>query len=445
MTSAQERLGPPSPRRSCLWVSRADRDKPVRLPSICCYTPPMPVYTVTQIAKYVRYTVEADRVLGNLYITGEVTNFSRASSGHCYFTMKDGESQLRCVKYRDEPGEEHLIPGAAVTTHGRMTFYPARGDLQYNVDLVQPEGVGEFHMEFLRVKKLLEEEGLFDPARKRPLPEFPRRIAVVTSLGGAVVHDIQNILSRRYPLVELALVHSQMQGGQASAGVIAALRTAGAQKGMDLVILARGGGSPEELATFNREDIARAIYGCPIPVVSAIGHETDFTIADLVADRRAPTPSAAAEMVTPDSEELQLRIKRSQRSLFAGVLGYAGRWRGELRHNQGRLQRLLPDVDGQRQRVDALIDVARAALTRDLAALRERVQTQEAQLDSLHPGHTLARGYALVDRAADGRPVARPSDVKNGDGVNVRLSEGSFQAAVTGKGNHATPPSAPSS
>ncbi|MBF8299380.1 MAG: exodeoxyribonuclease large subunit, partial [Dehalococcoidia bacterium] len=190
----------------------------------------VPVFTVSQVAKYVKFTVDSDRVLGNLYVTGEVTNFSHASSGHCYFTLKDGDSQLRCVKFRDDPGEEHLANGAAVTTHGRMTFYPARGELQYYVDLVQPEGVGEIHMDFLRVKAKLEAEGLFDLGRKRRLPQFPTRIGIVTSLAGAVVHDIQQILSRRYPLVELLLIHTPVQGEQAPAGIIAALKAAGAQR-----------------------------------------------------------------------------------------------------------------------------------------------------------------------------------------------------------------------
>ena len=399
----------------------------------------MPVYSVSQVAKYIKYSVDADRVLGNLYVTGEVSNFSRPSSGHCYFTLKDGESQLRCVKFRDDPGEEHLANGAAVTTHGRITFYPVRGDLQYYVDLVQPEGVGELHMEFIQVKAKLEEEGLFDPARKRPLPSFPRRIAVVTSLAGAVVHDVRNVLLRRYPMVELVLVHSPVQGDQAPVGIITALKTVSMEPGLDLVILARGGGSLEEMAAYNREDVARAIHGCPIPVISAVGHETDVTIADYVADLRAPTPSAAAEMATPDVRVLRQRISQFSQRLNDGAAQQAARRNTEVRHLRDRMAYLTPDLSTHRQRVDELLRAASAVLQQEMAALRERTSSRMLQLDSLHPGNTLGRGYALVDRAADGRAVVRPSDVRNGDALNVRLAEGSFQAAVTARGNHATP------
>lgn len=399
----------------------------------------MPVYSVIQVAKYIKSSVDADRVLGNLYVTGEVSNFSRASSGHCYFTLKDGEAQLRCVKFRDDPGEEHLANGAAVTTHGRITFYPARGELQYYVDLVQPEGVGELYMQFLRVKATLESEGLFDPARKRPLPAFPRRIAVVTSLAGAVVHDIHNVLLRRYPMVELVLIHTPVQGDQAPLGIITALRTAAMEPGLDLVILARGGGALEEMAAYNREDVARAIHACPIPIISAVGHETDVTIADLVADLRAPTPSAAAELATPDVRVLHQRIAQFSRRLNDDVGSRATRQKTAVRHLKDRLNYLVPDLSTHRQRIDELLRAANAVLGREMDGLRERTNARMLQLDSLHPGNTLARGYALVDLAADGRAVVLPSDVKTGDAVNVRLAEGSFQATVTTKRNHATP------
>ena len=394
---------------------------------------------MTQVAKYLKTTIDTDRVLANLYIAGEVSNFNRASSGHCYFTLKDGESQLRCVKFRDGLGEEHLANGAAVTAHGRITFYPRGGDLQYYVDLVQPEGVGELYMDFLRVRAKLQEEGLFDPSRKRPLPAFPRRIAVITSLSGAVVHDIHNVLSRRYPMVELVLIHTPVQGAQAPQGIIGAFRTAAAEPGLALVILARGGGSLEEMAAFNREDVARAVRACPVPVISAVGHETDVTIADLVADLRAPTPSAAAELATPDATVLHQGIAQFQRRLNESVEQEGLRHRTAVRQYRERLGYLAPDLKNHRQRVDDFVRAAAMALGHTIAALREQVQGRTLQLDSLHPGNTLARGYALVDRAADGQPVAKPSDVKAGDAVNVRMAKGSFQAAVTGKGNHATP------
>ncbi|MCH8192047.1 MAG: exodeoxyribonuclease VII large subunit, partial [Chloroflexi bacterium] len=268
----------------------------------------MAVHTVSEVVTYVRGVLDRDAFLADLYITGEISNLTRAPSGHCYFTIKDSESQLRCVMFRPAPGAEFLEQGVKVTAHGRISIYSVRGELQYVADLVQPEGVGELHMKFLQLKAKLEEEGLFDSSRKRPLPSYPKRIAVVTSRTGAVFHDIQTVLSRRYPLVELVLVHTLVQGDQAPGGIVSALKTVNQEPGIDVVVVARGGGSLEELWAFNDEAVARAIYASRVPVVSAVGHETDETIADYVADVRAPTPSAAAELVTPDRVELQRRI-----------------------------------------------------------------------------------------------------------------------------------------
>lgn len=393
----------------------------------------MPVFTVSQVARYLKSTMEGDRLLSDLYVTGEVSNVSRSTAGHCYFSLKDGESQLRCIMFRDGLGMALLENGAAVTAHGRVSFYQARGDLQYYTDIVQPEGVGELYMEFLRVKAKLEAEGLFDEARKRPLPPFPRRIAVVTSRTGAVLHDIQNVIARRYPLVELLFLHTPVQGTAATEGIITAFQTLNLQDGIDLVILARGGGSLEELGAFNTEEVARAIHGSRAPVVSAVGHQTDFTIADLVADVRAPTPSAAAELAVPDLRQVRQRIAQSQRTLgqlAAALLASAVQG---VRHSAVRLQQLTPDLASHRQRVDELTRTASAVIVREMALRREHVRARELQLGSLHPGDTLRRGYALVERLADRAPVAKTSDVSPGDGIAVRVSDGSFTGTVAGQ------------
>ena len=393
----------------------------------------MPVYSVTQVAKYVKDTVEADRVLADLLVTGEVSNFSRATSGHCYFTLKDGESQLRCVAFRDAAqGAELLENGTAITAHGRISFYQARGDLQFYADLVQPEGVGELYMEFLRLREKLEGEGLFDESRKRPLPAFPRRIALVTSRTGAVFHDIQNVISRRYPIVELLFLHTPVQGDQAAEGIISAFKTLALEKDVDLVILARGGGSLEEMSAFNDEAVARAIHASHAPVVSAVGHETDTTIADYVADVRAPTPSAAAELVVPDIRELKLRLSEQHRALGSEIMTHLGERQDSLKHTVATLERLTPDLATSRQRIDELTRAALAVLQRETVVMREQVHGRGMQLGSLHPGNTLSRGYALVQRTADGRPVSRVADVGPGDGIGVRVSDGSFQGQVLG-------------
>ncbi len=392
----------------------------------------MSFYTVSQITQYLRELLDSDTFLGDLYITGEVSNLSKSSAGHYYFTLKDSESQLRCVMFRPALGAEGLDNGASVTAHGRIGIYAARGEVQFVADLVQPQGVGELHMKFLRLKAKLEEEGLFDPSRKRRLPEFPKRIAVVTSRTGAVFHDIQNIIGRRWPLAELALAHTPVQGPEAPANIVAALRAVNQAPGIDVVILARGGGSLEELWAFNEESVARAVHGSRVPVVSAVGHETDFTICDFVADVRAPTPSAAAELVAPDQAVLRRRVLELGEAARGLALDALRRLREEVRHAATRLSHLAPDTATPRQRVDELTRAAGAVLARDLALHRERVRGLALQLGALQPQGTLARGYALIERRADGRLVSRVADVQPGDAIGVRVSDGRFEGQVTG-------------
>ena len=402
----------------------------------------MPVYTVTQVAKYLKDTVEGDRILADLLVSGEVSNLSRSAAGHCYFTLKDVDSQLRCVAFRDAVGIDMLDNGVAVTAQGHISFYQARGDLQLITELVASDGVGELHMEFLRIRAKLQEEGLFDESRKRPLPAFPKRIAVVTSRAGAVLHDIINVLSRRYPLVELLFLHTPVQGEQAAEGIVAAFRTLSLETDLDLVILARGGGSMEELAAFNQEAVARAIHASHVPVVSAVGHETDTTIADFVADVRAPTPSAAAELVTPDIVDLQRRVAEQRNTLASEVLGQLALGQDSLRYVTSRLDRLAPDIASYRLRIDELTRVALATVRQGTALLREQVHSRGLQLGSLQPRNTLSRGYALVQRTANGRPVSSVGDVAPGDGIGVQVSDGSFQGQVLG-GPPAPPKSRP--
>ena len=293
----------------------------------------MPVYSVSQITRYLKESLEADSLLNDLWLRGEVSNLTRSAAGHYYFTLKDATSQVRCVMFRPAYGGEHLAEGAAVIAHGRVSIYEVRGDLQLIADLAQPEGVGELHLELERLKMKLEAEGLFQVSRKRPLPEFPKRIGVATSPTGAVWHDIQNVLRRRYPLVELAFAPTPVQGDTAAAGIVDAFDAFNAEDDLDLVILARGGGSLEDLWPFNEEAVARAIYASRAPVISAVGHETDYTIADMVADCRAPTPSAAAELAAPDMDELMERIESRQRYIFQWVSGDLSDRSRDLRSN----------------------------------------------------------------------------------------------------------------
>ena len=400
----------------------------------------MPVYTVTQVSRYLRDVLDADANLADIYVTGEVSNLSRSGAGHSYFSLKDAESQLRGVMFRNGGiGAEHLQNGASVTVHGRVAFYTARGEVQIYADQVQPEGVGVLHMAFLRLKAKLEEEGLFDPSRKRPIPAMPRRVAAVTSRTGSVRHDIETVIRRRFPLVELVMAHTPVQGAEAAPGVVAALRAVNTLDGVDVVILARGGGSLEDLWAFNEESVARAIHASRVPVVSAIGHETDTTIADLTADLRAPTPSAAAELCVPDRRDLEQRLADARVALAGGLTRLLDSNRDAVGQLALAVQRGAPDIASRRQRLDELSRAAFAAASREAALMRERLRSRRLQLASLHPANTLDRGYALVERERDGKVVSQTGQVSDGDAVVARVSDGSFRAVVAQTGGVPAP------
>ncbi len=398
----------------------------------------MNIYGVGQVAGYLRESLEADDFLADLWVQGEMSNVSRSGAGHLYFTLKDPSGQLRCVMFRSAvAGQSDLtfdqggaIEGAAVVVHGRMSFYEARGDLQVICDVVMPQGTGVLYMEYQRLKAKLETEGLFDISRKRELPEFPRRIAVITSPTGAVLHDIVTIIERRYPLVELMLVPVTVQGDRAADSVVEAFAMLNQISDIDAIIVARGGGSIEELWPFNEERTARAIYASRVPVISAVGHETDFTIADYVADVRAPTPSAAAELAVPN-----------QRELYDRLSGWDARLRGLLKSNfltqQSEVEMLLrrlmhrqPNAAQQRQRVDDLSRMAAVHLRNTFFTHRSAIEQRQAVLASLDPKRTLQRGYAIVQTNETGQVVQQRLQVHSGDGLTIQVRDGSFAATV---------------
>jgi len=390
------------------------------------------VYSVTEVAGYLRELLEADSLLVDLWISGEVSNFSRSAAGHLYFTLKDEASQLKCVLFRRERLAPQLENGIAVVAHGRISIYEVAGALQFYVDLVQPEGVGILHLEFERLKAQLENEGLFDTTRKRQIPPFPQRIGVVTSPTGAVFSDIANIMGRRYPLVELVLYPTPVQGDGAAEGIVQAFEALSYSQGIDLVILARGGGSLEELWAFNEEKVAHAIFASKAPVISGVGHDTDFTIADFVADLRAPTPSAAAELAVPHRSELEGRVQSQQRVLLSALLAEFSRHRGRLDYMANRLESLSPDVDRYRQRIDELTRVGAMHLRSLLGISKEKLRSQQMQLSTLSPMATLSRGYAQVQHSATGELVSRVAQLRRGDAIDVRVSDGEFRGRVTG-------------
>ncbi len=436
------------------------------------------VYTVSRLNKEVRVLLE--RGLGVVWVEGELSNFSQPSSGHWYFSLKDRDSQVRCAMFRLKNTALGFTPkaGQQVTARGRVSLYEPRGDYQLIVDTLEESGVGALQREFERLKAKLAAEGLFASERKRSLPRFPRRIAVVTSPTGAAVRDVLNILARRFPPAGVLVYPTAVQGAAAVPAIVQALQLASARADCDVLILARGGGSLEDLWAFNDERVARAVRACAIPVVTGIGHEIDFTIADFAADARAPTPSGAAELVAPDRvaclealSRMEARInacmKRELR-VVAGQLANIGmRLRQahpgmRLAHQAQRLDDLEQRLTGAaravlhtrrhrlndaytsliqhspervvreyRRRFEGL-DLRLEPLMREyVSRLRHRVDLADRTLKAASPDATLARGFAIVTRA-DGTVVTDARSVAAGEEIQAQLASGRLQARVTG-------------
>jgi exodeoxyribonuclease VII large subunit len=388
---------------------------------------------VSAVVSFLREVLEANEFFSDLWIQGEVSNYSRSQVGHRYFSLKDPQAALRTVLFRDSMPGFQLKDGERVLAHGRITIYPQRGELQFVADFVRPEGVGILAAKFEELRLRLEAEGLFDPARKRPLPRFPRRIGVVTSPTGAALQDIRNVLARRWPLATVLVSPALVQGDQAAGQVAAAMRLLAKEPGLDLAIVARGGGSAEDLWAFNDERVARAIYGFPVPVVSGVGHETDITIADLVADLRAPTPSAAAERAAPDIAQLERALRVTDRQMASAVratiAGQASTVESQLR----RLQYAAPDPFQLHQGVASLLREMQANLERRCSADRARFENIAARITALDPMATLARGFAIVEKeGARRKPVVNSiRSVKPGDRLSVSVGDGAFWAEVS--------------
>ncbi len=395
----------------------------------------MQIYKVSQITRYIKELFDIDDLLQDLWLEGEVSNFSRSTAGHIYFTLKDEEAQIRCVLWRSQAALQPHLPqdGEAIIAHGHISVYEVQGVYQFYVDTIRPVGVGLLYLEFEALKSRLEAEGLFASERKRSLPPFPHRLGVVTSPVGAAFRDILNVLGRRYPLVEVVLAPTPVQGDEAPDGIVAALSALERYGDVDAIIVARGGGSLEELWAFNDERVARAIYASPVPVISGVGHETDFTIADFVADVRAPTPSAAAEIAVPDQQELRSSIELGRQRLEQAMQGRIAKWRADLEEERSALRRLSPRsmVEGYRQRLDDLTERALSHLRHRLTIQRERLRGCVLQLQSLSPTLTLARGYSITRHLATRQIIKSVAQVSVGDAIEVQVSDGRFGGVVT--------------
>lgn len=374
-------------------------------------------------------------MLKDVWVSGEISNFTRAASGHVYLTLKDAGAALKCVIWKTSAARIRypLQNGLAVEAHGAIGVFERDGIYQLYVDAVRPAGEGRLYMEFLRLKARLEAEGLFDEERKRPLPAFPRRIGIVTSPTGAALQDILNTLRRRYPLAEVILAPSAVQGEAAPPELVKALAAlAACDPAPDVILLARGGGSLEDLWAFNDERLVRAVAASPVPVVTGVGHETDFTLADFASDLRAPTPTGAAALATPDCSDLKVALERLVQRLESSARQPLSLRQSSFVSLQARLDRSSPRqrIMNERQRVDMDLERARAVTFHRLELERAGIQGRDSRLDALNPMNVLRRGFAAVFQA-EGGPVTSIEQVANGQAVSVHLADGRFAAQVT--------------
>ncbi|MFH1539972.1 MAG: exodeoxyribonuclease VII large subunit, partial [bacterium] len=393
-------------------------------------------YSITELTSLVKTLLESESGLQDVWVAGEVSNLTRHGSGHVYFSLKDENSQMRAVMFRGhaQDGAAEMEEGMMVQALGSVGVYEKRGEYQLYVRRVRPAGLGALFVKFEELKKKLAAEGLFDAERKKPLPEFPWKMAVCTSPTGAAVRDVLNVIERRFPAVEVVIVPAIVQGGEAPASIVGALERADALPGVSVILLVRGGGSLEDLWGFNDERVARAIARCRTPVVSGVGHETDFTIADFTADVRAPTPSAAAEIAVPSMEEVADRI-RSERS----ALVRAARGRVELRgarvealYARVAPARLLDRVRQLRQQIDERVAGASRGIRRRVEGSMREVAKLRGHLEALDPRKVLGRGYALCYDAETERLIRSVGDVKPARRLRTVVADGSFFSIAEG-------------
>ena len=385
--------------------------------------------SVSEVSQLIQGLLKSDPQLANVTIIGEVSGHSQPPSGHSYFSLTDRDAALRCVMFRYGRGHQFLEDGALVVCEGSAGIYAPRGDLQIVVTSAEPAGTGDQKAQLEELKRKLRAEGLFDPTRKRPIPQFPQRIAVVTSEQGAVWHDIMNIVRRRYPLMELILVPSSVQGELAPVSIIEAMADLHAYaetEHVDAVIVARGGGSAEDLMPYNDEMVARTIFASRIPVISAVGHETDFTIADDVADLRAPTPSAAAEVVSPDIGGLGVETADFAQRLMRALSGRVTLASQRLTLTQDRLAENAPDTQSFRDRVEEMRSRAQDSWARYLGHKREAMHRVEAELRALGPYNILERGYVMA-RTKQGDVVTRAADVNTNQLLELTFADGTVE------------------
>lgn len=389
------------------------------------------VLEVSEVNEYIKKVFLDDPILNSVKVRGEVSNFKIHSSGHVYLTLKDNKSKIRCMIYRSDYNKDlELDNGSKIVADGYISNYVSDGSYQLYMKNVSLEGVGNLYLDFLKLKEKLDKEGLFSNYYKKPIPRFPKSIGVVTSETGAVIRDIINVISRRYPKVAIKLYPALVQGKDSVSSLIAGINFFNLEYPVDTIIIGRGGGSLEELWSFNDEDLARAIFASSIPVISAVGHETDFTICDFVSDERAPTPSAAAEIATPNLADLlreqDLMAKRMTNSINNRIILEKHRLRSSMdRFSQYADRYMLGD---RYIALDMILDKIDSSFTKYIQKKREEMNLYGVKMSSLNPFSIFDRGYSIAEK--EGRIVSTIRDIDQGDKLKINLKDGKLDCQV---------------
>ena len=390
--------------------------------------------TVTEINDYIKWLIDGEKQLQDIYVIGELSNFKKHTSGHCYFSLKDEKSEIRAVMYASYARKLNFKPenGMKIVVHARISVYTQGGSYQLYVDSMQPDGLGSLYLAYEQLKERLNREGLFDEAHKKPIPIFPDRIGVLTSPTGAAVRDIINVSKRRYPCVKLLLYPTLVQGPEASNELTKAIEYFNIENNVDVIIIGRGGGSIEDLWAFNDECLARAIYNSKIPVISGVGHEIDFTICDFVADVRAATPSAAAEIATVDINEIINALNTFDFRAKNALMGAVSYYRDKLDGIKSKRIFKMPEIilDAPKMRFSMMVENLKGSMAEINSINRERFANINAKLIALNPMAVLARGYGAIYNQND-EIIKSTKEISVGDNIKVRLHDGSFNASVT--------------
>ena len=391
------------------------------------------IYSVSDVNKYIKMIFDSDTLLSNISIRGEITNFKAHYTGHYYFTLKDENSTIKCVMFKGYAQFVKFKPadGMKVVINGQVSSYERDGVYQIYCKSMSPEGLGDLYLAYEQLKEKLSKEGLFDESKKKKIPFLPKRVGVITSKTGAVIRDIINVSTRRYPNVDLLIYPAAVQGVNVASTVIQGLRTFENLNNVDVIIIARGGGSFEDLFGFNDEELAREIYNCNIPVVSAVGHETDFTICDFVSDLRAPTPSAAAELVYPMYSDIVNRIYVDKNRTIIAMKNYIERKRQYVeRLKAAKLEKVpLDKINRYRLTIDNIISKTESNLRYKIERYKTRCVKSVSKIDALSPLKTITRGYSVTEDL-NGKVIKSINDVSANDKIKITLTDGKIDAVV---------------